>query len=64
MIMKNKLWCDCTTDEQKIEFVQSGRAVETGIIATVLVPELIALLKYRKRKIIKLFTARELVKFY
>ena len=28
-----RLFCDCKTDEEKSNFILSGRAVETGIIA-------------------------------
>ena len=31
--MKNKLWCDLKTDQERIKFLRSGRAWETGIIA-------------------------------
>ena len=37
--MKNKLWCDLKTDSEKVEFLRSGRAFETGIIAKSIVEE-------------------------
>jgi len=45
--MENKLWSDLETDEQRIEFLESGRAWDTGIIAKVLEPDIISLLKAR-----------------
>lgn len=38
---ENKLWCDLTCDEERIEFLLSGRAVETGIIAPSIVDDVI-----------------------
>ncbi len=32
------LWCDLVSDEERIAFLESGRAVKTGIIA----PEMVA----------------------
>ena len=32
-MMKNLLWCDLKTFKEKANFIQLGRAVETGIIA-------------------------------
>ncbi len=37
--MKNKLWCDLKTDEERVEFLRSGRAWETGIIAKSIVED-------------------------
>lgn len=31
--IETALWCDCETTEDKILFLQSGRAWETGIIS-------------------------------
>ena len=33
MEMKDKLWCDLRSTEEKIEFLRSGRAVDTGIMS-------------------------------
>jgi hypothetical protein len=44
-MLKNSLWCDLTTDADRIAFVECGRAWETGIIAQAMVPEFVALLK-------------------
>ena len=40
------LWCDLQSDEDRILFLESGAACDTGIIAPVMVGEIIAL--YRK----------------
>ena len=45
--MKNKLWSDLKTDKERIEFLQSGRAWETGIIAQAIVKDIIEVFKYR-----------------
>jgi len=37
--MKNKLWCDLKTDQERVEFLRSGRAWETGIIAKSIVED-------------------------
>ena len=42
-----RLWSDLVTDNDRLSFLESGRAVETGIIAPVLVPDIIDLVKYR-----------------
>lgn len=34
------LWCDCEADEERAVFLHSGRAVETGIVTPIIVPEL------------------------
>ena len=39
--MENKLWGDLKTDEEKLEFLKSGRAWITGIIAKRLEPDII-----------------------
>ncbi len=42
------LWADLSSDEERIEFIQSGRASETGIgFAPVVVPEIVELLRFR-----------------
>jgi hypothetical protein len=41
------LWCDLDNDQERIEFLECGRAYETGIIAPVMVPEIIAAFRYR-----------------
>lgn len=37
---KNKLWSDLNTDLERSEFIECGRANETGIIAKALEPDL------------------------
>jgi hypothetical protein len=32
--MKDKLWCDLHSTKEKIEFLRSGRAVDTGIMSS------------------------------
>lgn len=46
--MEEKLWADLKNDGERIEFLRSGRAVETGIVAAALVPELIQVFGFRK----------------
>jgi hypothetical protein len=31
--MKTALWCDCENDHERAEFIKSGRAVATGVMA-------------------------------
>ena len=35
--LENSLWCDCETDDERVEFLRSGRAWDTGTIAPPLV---------------------------
>ena len=39
--LSNLLWCDLQTDRERLEFIQSGRAVHTGILAPVMVEDLV-----------------------
>jgi len=39
--LSNLLWCDLQTDRERLEFIQSGRAVDTGIIAQAMVTDLV-----------------------
>lgn len=41
----NRLWCDLKTNEERIAFLESGEACDTGIIAPVMVGEIITLYK-------------------
>lgn len=41
------LWCDLETDEERIAFVESGRASATGIIAPAMTDEFVQALKCR-----------------
>ena len=42
------LWSDLTSDEERFQFIQSGRARETGIgFAPVMVPEILAIMRLR-----------------
>ena len=34
------LWCDLQTDRERLEFITSGRAVDTGILAQAMVEDL------------------------
>lgn len=45
--LSDKLWSDLTTDDERIEFLRYGRAVQTGIIAPALVGEIADLFEYR-----------------
>ena len=42
---KQKLWCDLKNDREKMEFIQCGRAHETGIIAKALEHDIVKLLE-------------------
>jgi hypothetical protein len=42
-----KLWIDLSTDEERIEFLQNGDAIKTGIIAPAITDDIIELLKFR-----------------
>ncbi len=46
--MKNgkKLWCELKTDLEKAQFIESGRAVETGVIAPAIAEDIARV--YRK----------------
>ena len=39
--MENKLWCDLKTDKERLEFLKSGRAIATGIVAPAMVKDLV-----------------------
>ena len=41
------LWCDLVDDRERIAFLESGRAWATGIIAPVMVDEIVKALKCR-----------------
>lgn len=45
--MKNKLWCDLKTDQERAEFFRSGRAWETGIIAESIANEVAEAFEFR-----------------
>lgn len=42
------LWSDLRSDEERISFLESGRAYETGIIAPTMVDEYVKALKCRQ----------------
>lgn len=42
----NLLWSDLKTDAERIDFLKSGQAIATGVIAPSVVPEIIAV--YRR----------------
>ncbi|MFN6162958.1 MAG: hypothetical protein ACK5AC_11365 [Planctomycetota bacterium] len=39
--MSNLLWCDLTSNEERLEFIISGRATDTGIVARVMIADLV-----------------------
>lgn len=43
-------WCDCETDEERVNFLLSGRAWETGIIAKAIQNEVALAFKFRSEK--------------
>lgn len=45
--MNKKLWCDLKTDQEKAEFLRSGRAWDTGIIAEAIVEEVAEAFQFR-----------------
>ena len=45
--LSDLIWCDLENDQERIEFLECDRAYETGIIAPVMVPEIIAAFRYR-----------------
>lgn len=56
----DKLWCDLKTDQERVEFLLSGRAWETGIIARAIVEDVAA--AFRDRAIADLVDLREVEK--
>lgn len=40
--MMNRLWCDLNSNTERAEFIECGRAVETGIIAPAIAKDLAA----------------------
>lgn len=55
------LWADLESDDERVAFLESGRAHQTGIIAPVMVDEIVKALKCRIaiKKCIKLASGRE-----
>ena len=47
MEIEDMLWCDCKTDKDRVAFLKSGRAYDTGIIALSLVSDIVELLEFR-----------------
>lgn len=47
--MKNRLWCDLKTDQERAEFLRSGRAWETGIIAESIAGEVADAFEFRAK---------------
>ena len=39
--LSNLLWGDLQTDRERLEFIESGRAVDTGILAQAMVEDLV-----------------------
>lgn len=50
--MDNKLWCDLKDDFERVEFLRSGRAWETGIIAKALQGEVADAFEYRAKNLV------------
>jgi hypothetical protein len=46
MDIKMKLWGDCKSNEERLEFLENSKAVETGIVAPAIVNDLINIYKY------------------
>lgn len=44
---KDKLWCDLKTDQERADFIRSGRALETGIIAQAIVEDVATAFEFR-----------------
>ena len=59
--LSDLLWCDLQTDEEKVEFLESGRAYDTGVIAPSLVGDFVHALrcKIAARKAIDWANGRE-----
>lgn len=47
-VMGQKMWADFKSDFERIEFLKSGEAVNTGIVAPSLVEELIKVFTFRR----------------
>ena len=45
--MSGKLWCDLKTDQEKADFLRSGRACYTGIIAEEIQKEVAEAFQFR-----------------
>lgn len=45
--LSKKLWSDLESDEERIRFIESGRAHETGIIAPAIADDMVSALKCR-----------------
>ena len=45
--LSNLLWDDLADDEERIAFIESGRAVETGLIAQVMVDDFVQAIQCR-----------------
>ncbi len=44
-----RLWCDLKTDQEKADFLRSGRAWDTGIIAHAIVEEVADAFEFRAK---------------
>jgi hypothetical protein len=51
---EKKLWCHLKSDEERVEFLQCGRAWETGIIANAIVKDIIDVYTFRIIESVKL----------
>jgi hypothetical protein len=61
--MKNKLWCDLKTDNEKVEFLRSGRAWETGIIAKSIVEDVAQAFERPLNKVVEDGQANDCITF-
>ena len=62
--LKDALWADCETDDDKFNFLISGRGLETGLIARAIQHEVAMAFKFRsevmkERNITKKWTRRK-----
>lgn len=48
--MSNMVWADCTNDLERAEFIESGRAYETGVIAPSIATEVADAFRFRHDK--------------
>jgi len=65
--MKDKLWCDLHSTKKKIEFLRSGRAVDTGIMSKSIVQDILTAyerITELKKRIIQLEDALEDIATY
>lgn len=47
--LSDLLWCDLVSDAERIAFLESGRAVATGLIAPAMVSEIVEVFRFRSQ---------------